>query len=163
VPVLVARDAPISQLNPNSIGVFTPEVPEVIAAVVPEDDRPIPIVVEEEAPEIVVMAVRPAWVRVRGADGTVLFEKILNAGEEYVLPATEEVPTLRAGMSGSVYFKLNGDIYGPAGEGSSVARDLPLAMDTLKEDYEVADLDGDPELARIVALAAASDVVVDTE
>lgn len=163
VPVMVARDAPISQLNPDSIGVFTPEVPEVIAAVVPEEDRPIPIVVEEEAPEIVVMAVRPAWVRVRGADGTVLFEKILNAGEEYVLPATEEVPTLRAGMSGSVYFKLNGDIYGPAGEGSSVARDLPLAMDTLKEDYEVADLDGDPELARIVALAAASDVVVDTE
>lgn len=163
VPVLVARDAPISQLNPDSIGVFTPEVPELVAAVVPEEDRPVPIVVEDAPPEIVVMAVRPAWVRVRGADGTVLFEKILNAGEEYVLPATEEAPTLRAGMSGSVYFKLNGDIYGPAGEGSSVARDLPLAMDTLKEDFEVADLDGDPELARIVALAAAADVVVEEE
>ncbi|MBO9402054.1 RodZ domain-containing protein [Shimia sp. R9_3] len=163
VPVLVARDAPISQLNPDNIGVFTPEVPELVAAVVPEEDRPIPIVVEEEAPEIVVMAVRPAWVRVRGADGTVLFEKILNAGEEYVLPATEEAPILRAGMSGSVYFKLNGEIYGPAGEGTSVARDLPLAMDALKEGYQVADLDDDPELARIVALAAATDVVVGEE
>ncbi|MDA5555343.1 helix-turn-helix domain-containing protein [Shimia sp. MMG029] len=160
VPVLVARDAPISQLNPDNVGVFTPEIPAVIAAVVPEEERPIPIVVEDAPPEIVVMAVRPAWVRVRSADGSILFEKILNAGEEYVLPATEEAPILRAGMSGSVYFKLNGEFYGPAGEGTSVARDLPLAMDTLKEDFAVADLNGDPELARIVALAeAATDAV----
>ena len=38
----------------------------------------------EEAPEVVLIAVRPAWVRVRSADGSVLFEKILDAGEEYV-------------------------------------------------------------------------------
>ncbi|MEC8195494.1 MAG: RodZ domain-containing protein [Pseudomonadota bacterium] len=164
VPVLVARDAPISQLNPNTFGVFTPELPAAVAVVTPEADQlPVPKVVEDDAPEMVVMAVRPAWVRVRAADGSVLFEKILDAGEEYVLPATEEAPTLRAGMSGSVYFKVNGELYGPAGEGTGTVRDLALATDAVKENFAVADLNDDPELARIVALAAAQNVVVADE
>ncbi len=164
VPVLVARDAPISQLNPNTFGVFTPELPAAVAVVTPgEDQLPVPKVVEDDAPELVLMAVRPAWVRVRAADGSVLFEKILDAGEEYVLPATEEAPTLRAGMSGSVYFKVNGELYGPAGEGTGTVRDLALATDAVKENFAVADLNDDPELARIVALAAAQNVVVADE
>jgi cytoskeletal protein RodZ len=164
VPVLVARDAPISQLNPNTFGVFTPELPAAVAVVAPEEDQlPVPKVVEDEAPEFVLMAVRPAWVRVRAADGSVLFEKILDAGEEYILPATEEAPTLRAGMSGSVYFKVNGELYGPAGEGTGTVRDLALATDAVKENFAVADLNDDPELARIVALAAAQNVVVADE
>lgn len=164
VPVLVARDAPISQLNPNNIGVFTPEIPAAVAMATPAEDKlPVPKVVEDDAPELVLMAVRPAWVRVRAADGSVLFEKILDAGEEYVLPATEEPPTLRAGMSGSVYFKVNGELYGPAGEGTGTVRNLALATDSLKESFAVADLNGDPELAKIVALAAAQNVVVADE
>ena len=163
VPVLVARDAPISQLNPDSIGVFTPEIPEVVALAPIEAALPVPKVVEDDAPELALMAIRPAWVRVRAADGSVLFEKILDAGEEYILPATEEAPTLRAGMSGSVYFKVNGELYGPAGEGTGTVRDLQLATDSLKENFDVADMNGDPELARIVALAAAQNVVVADE
>jgi len=164
VPILVARDAPISQLNPNTFGVFTPELPAAVAVVTPgEDQLPVPKVVEDDAPELVLMAVRPAWVRVRAADGSVLFEKILDAGEEYILPATEEAPTLRAGMSGSVYFKVNGELYGPAGEGTGTVRDLALATDAVKENFAVADLNDDPELARIVALAAAQNVVVADE
>lgn len=160
VPVLVARDAPISQLDPDSIGVFTPEAPR-LAMVQPQPETPaVPKVVADDAPELVLMAVRPAWVRVRAADGTVLFEKILDAGEEYVLPATEEPPTLQAGMSGSIYFKLNGTLHGPAGEGTNTVRNLALATESLKENYALADLEGDPELARIVALAAAESVVV---
>ncbi len=161
VPVLISRDAPISQLDPDRMGVFTPEPPQFAAVQAPVDSlAQAPKVVEDAAPEIVVMAVRPAWVRVRAADGSVLFEKILDAGEEYVLPATEEPPTLRAGMSGSLYFKLNGELFGPAGEGSNTVRDLALDMDALREGYDVADLDGDPELARIVALAVADSVVI---
>nr|WP_132859764.1 helix-turn-helix domain-containing protein [Shimia isoporae] len=163
VPVLVARDAPISQLSPDNLGLFTPDTP-LFAEAAPElGDLPVPKVIEDGAPEVVIMAVRPAWVRVRSSEGTVLFEKILDAGEEYVLPATEEAPTLRAGMSGSVYFKLNGEIYGPAGEGTGTVRDLALDVNGLRDGFEVADLDSDPELARIVALAAAQNVVVEDE
>jgi cytoskeletal protein RodZ len=164
VPVLVARDAPISQLNPNNVGVFTPELPTAVAMTSPVTDTlPVPKVVEDAAPELVLMVVRPAWVRVRAADGSVLFEKILDAGEEYVLPATEEPPTLRAGMSGSVYFKVNGELYGPAGEGTGTVRNLALATDALKASFAVADLNDDPELAKIVALAAAQNVVISDE
>ncbi|MGR3711537.1 MAG: helix-turn-helix domain-containing protein [Shimia sp.] len=163
VPVLIARDAPISQLSPDTLGLFTPEVSVFAAAEPTTGDLPVPKVIEDSAPEVVLMAVRPAWVRVRSAEGTVLFEKILDAGEEYVLPATEEAPTLRAGMSGSVYFKLNGEIYGPAGTGTGTVRDLKLATNDLRDAFEVADLASDPELARIVALAAASNVVIDDE
>ncbi len=163
VPVLVARDAPISQLNPNTVGSFTPAPPSLVVAEAEMQGPPVPQVVEAMAPDVVLMAVRPAWVRVRGADGTVLFEKILDAGEEYVLPATEEAPTLRAGMSGSVYFKIKGKLYGPAGEGTSVARDLQLSMDFINENFALADVDGDPELARIIALAAADTVIAPEE
>ena len=66
-------------------------------------------------------------------------------------------------MSGSVYFKVNGELYGPAGEGTGTVRHLALATDSVKESFAVADLNGDPELAKIVALAAAQNVVVADE
>lgn len=159
VPVLVARDAPISTLNPGAMGSFTPEMeaPVTMAEVAP-DALAVPQVVEDDAREVKLVAVRPAWVRVRAADGSVIFEKILDAGEEYTLPATEEPPTLRAGMSGSVYFRVNGEIYGPAGEGTGTVRDVALDMNSLTQTFAVADLGTDAALAEYVAVAAAQGV-----
>ncbi len=165
VPVLVARDAPISTLDPATIGSFARErvidVPPAstmtaeIAA--PEGAPPltVPQVVEETPPKVALFAVRPAWVRVRAADGSVIFEKILDAGEEYVLPQTEEPPTLRAGMSGSLYFDVNGELYGPAGSGTNTAKNIALSEELIRERFQVADLKQDPEAAKIVALAQA--------
>lgn len=160
LPVLVARDAPISTLSPDTMGTFAapePEAPMALAGIVPETPT-VPQVVEDNARELRLVAVRPAWVRVRAVDGSVIFEKILDAGEEYILPETEEPPTLRAGMSGSVYFKVNGQIYGPAGEGTGTVRDVALDMNHLTENYNVADLDDDSALADYVAVAAAQGV-----
>lgn len=162
VPVLVARDAPISTLNPQSIGTFTPEPSTVEVAEFVEPTPPVvPQVLEEADPEVVMFAVRPAWVRVRSADGSILFEKTLNAGEEFIVPKTELTPTLQAGMSGSIYFKLNGEIRGPAGKGSSVVRNLPIGIDAVQDNFAVADLSGDQALADIVAVAAAQTVQAD--
>jgi hypothetical protein len=109
---------------------------------------------------------RPAWVRVRAADGTVLLEKIMEEGERFVLPDSDVPPTLRAGNSGSVFFAVNGETYGPAGPGTSVAKDVVLSADALSEAYQVADLSADPELARLAELviapvAPSSDVLTD--
>lgn len=156
VPVMVARDAPISTLDPSATGLFTQDVPFVTAEAEAELDRAIPQVLANDAPELTLMAVRPAWVRVRAADGSILLEKILNAGEEFTLPTTEEPPVLTAGMSGSVYFKLNGALYGPAGQGADRVGDLAMDIDHLQATYDLADLGGDPELARIVAEADAA-------
>jgi hypothetical protein len=156
VPVMVARDGPISTLQPGALGalVDAPEAPETVAAAnrsAPQEPSSPVQVVAETAPELVLFAVRPAWVRVTAAEGTVLLEKILDAGERYVLPPTEEPPLLRTGYAGAVYFAVNGTAYGPAGEGAAVIKNIALGPDELKAAFQLADLTQNPELASLVA------------
>ena len=73
-----------------------------------------------DAPQVEILAARPAWVRVSAADGTVILEKTLDAGERFALPKTEQPPKLRTGNSGAVYFAVNGQTYGPAAPGAQV-------------------------------------------
>lgn len=164
VPVLVARDGPIATLDPSKVGVLAPPPPpveqEYTATAYEEQPSLAPIdqpvqVVAADVPEVVLFAVRPSWVRVKSVDGSVLFEKILDPGEEYVLPKSEEPPLLRAGNAGSVYFKVNGETFGPAGDGPSVVKDVALGPDQLKTAYTVADLTKDSDLARFVNVAKA--------
>jgi hypothetical protein len=119
-PLLVKRDGPISGLDPNTMGSFVEKPPAqtLVESVALVDIMPVevPKVVEAPLPELVLFAIRPAWVRIRSVDGDVIFEKILDAGEEYTLPQTEAAPTLRAGMSGSLYFKIDEKIFGPIGQ-----------------------------------------------
>ena len=168
VPVLVARDAPISTLDPRSVGALASPVPpvqeQVAGRLVPAspeetpDLTPLPVqVTAEDVPEVVLFAVRPSWVRVRAADGTVIFEKILDAGEEFEIPATEEPPTLRAGNAGSVYFAVNGQTFGPAGEGASVVSEVTLAPTALADRFALADPDADIDLARFAAVTEVRD------
>ncbi|MFC7704958.1 helix-turn-helix domain-containing protein [Plastorhodobacter daqingensis] len=150
VPVLVARDGPIAAIDPRR----TTE-PEQLAAVLDEPEPELVRVVEEAPPELAILAIRPAWVRVQAADGTILLERILDAGERYVVPAMEEPPVLRAGNSGSVFFAVNGETYGPAAPGANVARNVVLSPEALTERFALADVEADPELARFIAVAEA--------
>jgi hypothetical protein len=177
VPVLNARDGPISAIDPNSVGTLAPRaderfvasgsplpsdpfstVPNVakLSGLNPEALLPPPVqVVEEAAPSVTLLAVRPSWVRVQAADGTVIFEKILNAGEQFEVPLTEEPPILRAGNAGSLYFAVSGETYGPAGGGPEVIKNVALSPDALTERYQVANAEADNDLARFVAVAQA--------
>ncbi|MFC2969834.1 helix-turn-helix domain-containing protein [Acidimangrovimonas pyrenivorans] len=181
VPVMVSRDGPIASIKPGSLGALSsapeesgitmaaaaPEpAPQAAAApaVAPAADQaqtqaraePGQVkVVADAAPSVQIFAVRPAWVRVRAADGTVLFEKILDAGEHYTVPQTEEPATLRAGNSGSVYFTVNGKTYGPAAPGAHVVKKLALTAGNLTDKYALADPKADPALASYVAVAQA--------
>ena len=160
-PVLVARDGPISTLDPSAMGAFVvtePKVEPLIVAAQSADLEAVqtvdvPIVLEEPLPELALFAVRPAWVRIRSGDGDVIFEKILDAGEEYTLPQTEVAAVLRAGMSGSIYFKVNGQLYGPAGQKTSTIKNVSLSISAVTERYAKADVTIDPVLARVLALA----------
>jgi hypothetical protein len=100
------------------------------------------------------VAVRSAWVRVNAADGSVIFEGIMEAGDRYAVPATEDPALLRVGESGSVYFAVNGQHYGPVGPRGTVTSNVELSVDHLTATYSVADLETDTDLARTVAEAS---------
>jgi hypothetical protein len=126
---------------------FGPPLPEQAAAA---------ITVAPDAPALELLAARPAWVRVTSADGTVLLEKIMDAGERFTLPALEEPPLLRTGNSGAVYFAVNGQTYGPAAPGPQVVKNIKLSPDDVTGSFALADLNADPELAQIVSVAQAA-------
>ncbi len=157
VPVLIARDGPISTLSPAEIGTLTEFVPlrgddgiaGDVAVLAPENTAP--QVVEAATAGVQMIAVRASWVRVRAADGSVIFEGIMNAGDSYDVPLTEEPPTLHAGASGSIYFVMNGKHYGPAGERGSVIKGLSLDGEMLQDAFQLADIEQDQDLQSFVA------------
>ncbi len=179
VPVLVARDAPISTLDPASSGAFAgagqaPALPSLdtdsavqqalasllaeangveLAEAQPVAENPLaqPKVLEDGAPGVMVVAVRPAWVRVKSADGSTLFEGTMNAGDTYPVPQLAEAPNILVGESGAIYFAMNGQTYGPAGTRGQVTNNLALSVDALTARYQVADATRDVDLGRVVA------------
>jgi len=184
VPVLVSRDAPISTLDPDTVGVFAaPEGPSMPQGVFPlqgpslpqidrtdaialalaeaqgvagqdgagQGDSTLPQVVEKLGPGVTIVAARPSWVRVRSADGTTVFEGIMEGGDTYAVAQTQDPHTIRVGESGAIYFAVDGQTYGPAGARGSVTSNLVLAADSLTGTYQMADIDADGDLARVVA------------
>lgn len=164
VPVLTSRDGPIAAIDPKTQTAPPVEAvaPSALAAVDPAlappvdgDAQPVQVMAEAK-PGVELIAVRAAWVRVQAKDGTVLFEKTLNAGERWSVPNLEEAPVLRAGNSGSVYFAVNGQTYGPAAKGAKVVKNVALSPEAVTDKYALADLEGDPALAAIVNVAQAA-------
>ncbi len=160
VPVLTARDGPIAAINPRVSGLVAEATPLITADVVVPDTGGSVQVVAAAKPGVEVLAVRPSWVRISAADGTVLFEKILDAGERYAVPPLQEAAQLRSGNSGSIYFVVNGQTFGPAAPGAQVVKGVSLASDALTTSYKLADLTGDADLAQYVTVADASVPVV---
>lgn len=180
VPVLVSRDGPISTVDPSEVGAFaqmqprpeTDDVAAVVAGVVGDAAEGAPAtelamgdavtpmvqVTNGPVPELQLVAVRPAWVRVNGPDGSVLFEGILDAGDRFDVPVTEEPPILRVGESGALYFAVNGVPHGPVGPSGTVTSNVELSPGAITETWAVADLTQDAALAEIVNVADASGV-----
>jgi hypothetical protein len=154
VPVLVSRDGPIAAIDPR-LGDRRDganQTAQAIDGAIAEANADVQVVAAD-APMLELLAVRPSWVRVQSADGTVLFEKVLDAGERYAVPAMETAPVLRAGNSGSVYFSVQGQTYGPAAPGAQVVKNVILSPEALTETYALADLNGDEDLQRFVNVA----------
>ncbi|WP_349037300.1 RodZ domain-containing protein [Pseudotabrizicola sp. 4114] len=160
VPVLTSRDGPIAGINPRlAVASATPgAVDAAVAEALASEDQAVQVMAQAQ-PGVELLAVRPSWVRVSSADGTVLFEKILDAGERWSVPKLEEPPVLRAGNSGSVYFAVNGQTYGPAAPGAQVVKNVALSPEALTEKFALADLNRDADLAAIVSVADASQVL----
>ncbi|WP_323040967.1 helix-turn-helix domain-containing protein [Gemmobacter sp.] len=156
MPQMVSRDGPIAAILPER-----PDTDSAVAAALAQPEEQPVRVLAEAAPAVEIMAAQPSWVRVRAADGTVLFEKILDAGETYVVPQSEAPPTLRAGNSSSVYFIVKGQAFGPAAPGAQVVSNVALSPEALSEKYALVDLGQKPEVARLVQVAQARHLETD--
>lgn len=148
VPVLTSRDGPIAAINPRDAGALAGDVTDAVDQALNEalgGESAVQVVAEAQ-PGVEILAVRPSWVQVKSADGTVLFEKTLDAGERWAVPQLEEAPLLRAGNSGSVYFAVNGRAYGPAAPGAQVVKNIELSSEALAENFALADCSVDSDL-----------------
>lgn len=154
IPVVQPRDGPIFAINPDL---------EVAAIEVVEDG----LLLEEEVaavkegsprvsetpyvPSVSIVAVQEAWVRVYQENGTILFEKILSAGEQYSLPSDAPTAYLRAGNATAVYLMVDDAAFGPISSKGAVVRDIALVPTAIAGNMsEVAD----PSVALQVAAEA---------
>jgi cytoskeletal protein RodZ len=149
VPVLVPRDGPIAAIRPQA-----PVAAEAGAAPARGAAADAVQVTEAPPPGVELLAVRPVWVRVSAADGTVLHEKTLDAGERWAVPQMEQAPTVRIGESGALYVVMGSEMRGPAGPAGTVTKALPLAAESLRATLPVADAASDAGLQQAMQAVA---------
>ena len=176
-PILNSRKVSIAMLDVDNYGNFKPK--QTSLNTVSEDKenetdfevmhtvgetkilKPVvPQVSEILPPSIALFVIRDAWVSVKTSDGTRIFEKTMKAGDEFILPNTESAPKLHAGMSGSIYFVIDGELYGPAGSGTKVIKNISLSKNALIDSYKKADLETDPELIQVATTSKASSFTI---
>ena len=152
----------IGELQPSEIQEDTlePEFPELliaspfVSAPVPEtqpeqspsEESPNAAGLEEEAaaapaeePAVAgfyLVPTEPAWVRItEESSGEVHLERILDTGEQFEIPQVDTPLLMRAGMSGFLYFLVDGEVFGPVGRGAQIVRDVQLDRDAIRASY----------------------------
>jgi cytoskeletal protein RodZ len=169
-PILTPRDAPIATIAPGSRGALASAAPaepeegaqdaiaegvnaalaEALAEAGGQVTPPTPQVLASAPDAVLLVAAGDAWVRVRAADGSTIFERTMAAGDTFEIPASAGPVSVRTGNTGATYFSVAGQTYGPLLEGVQVAtREISPALVT--ETLAVADLSDDSEIARVVA------------
>ena len=113
--------------------------------------RPIVQVTQRLSEEILIFSLKPAYIRVSESDGTILYSKILDPGEYFLVPRSPGLKSLRAGMSGHVYFRINGNVYGPVGDGPNVERKIDISSKSILNKYKPADFSEDIKAKKIIA------------
>jgi len=165
VPVLTARDGPISTLDPSFSNNF--DIQQKLTTLenvnnVSDRNSTEQLlnnnyqeasiqVVQDLPPSIAVLVTENAWVQITGSDGTVIYENIMLPGEEFVLPQLENPPKLRAGMSGYVYFSVNGELFGPVGSGTSVRKNVELSANNIVSNLQTPELSNQKLIAELIS------------
>lgn len=154
IPVVQPRDGPIFAINPDLASaedVLVEDellIEDEVAAVKEGSPR---VSETPHIPSVSIVAVQEAWVRVYQDNGTIIFEKILEAGEHYLLPSDAPTAFLRAGNATSVYLMVDDEAYGPISNKGAVVRDIALLPTAIEGNMnEVAD----PSIALQVAAEA---------
>ena len=151
-PLLEPRDGPISGIDPKMLGTFGAVNSSMSQNVSLKDSKSNLIISSIEQPKkltalqlikagpdkVQLLTSEGVWVRIKDTEGTTLYEQIMNAGSPFDVPTTEIAPFIdRAGNSGSLFFVINGKLYGPAGEKSSTVKDISLSSKNIIDSYDL--------------------------
>jgi hypothetical protein len=153
VPVVVPRDGPIANIDPDQRGAFVAQEPPMVTAAVdesvediladivgaafePEPEAPLQVV--ENLPAAVqLVSSQGVWLRVKDSEGSIIFERIMDAGTPYEVPLNDAPAVIeRAGNASALFFLVNGALYGPAGGSGRVAKNIELSAENLSQSFE---------------------------
>jgi cytoskeleton protein RodZ len=122
---------------PGATSAPVPPPPQARPIAAPAPVPPPPQAPERTASEgararVVITAQAESWVQVRDAAGTIVFMRILKAGEAYAVPNRRGL-FLTTGNAGSIEVKVDGKPIPSLGRVGSVRRDLSLDAESLLE------------------------------
>ena len=111
------------------------------AALQPSNNNFFPAPVVRTAPRIPtvkLLAMTPAWVRIKNEFGDVIFEKILEQGETFLIEKALFTGELRAGNAQNVYFVVDDKVHGPLSKEVSVVKKISLDPESIKSKFLVS-------------------------
>ena len=152
VPVVVPRDGPIANIDPDQRGAFVAQeqtmvttfvdesIDDILADIVspaPELESKAALQVVESFPALVqLVSSQGVWLRVKDAEGSIIFERIMDARTPYEVPLNDPPAVIeRAGNASALFFLVNGALYGPAGGTGRVAKNIELSGENLTKSY----------------------------
>jgi cytoskeletal protein RodZ len=86
-------------------------------------------------PEVKLLAMTPAWVRLKNETGDIIFEKILQKRETYTINKDLFKGLLRAGNAQNVYFLINEQAFGPLSLDKSVVKNVLLDPQSIQASF----------------------------
>ena len=87
-----------------------------------------------------IFATNPSWIRINDKDSTVVFEKILKAGDVLEIKDNWFNGTLRAGNAKDLFFLLNGVTYGPVSDSRKVIKNFKIDAQNIFQSLKINDL-----------------------
>jgi hypothetical protein len=154
VPVVVPRDGPIANIDPAQRGAFAAQEPPMVTSFVDESIEDILAGLVSPAPEpepkaafqvvesfpapVQLVSSQGVWLRVKDAEGSIIFERIMDARTPYKVPLNDPPAVIeRAGNASALFFLVNGALYGPAGASGRVAKNIELSAENVMQTYEI--------------------------
>ena len=98
------------------------------------------IAVDKVRTSINIFATKPSWIRINDKGSSVVFEKILKAGEGLEIKDNWFDGTLRAGNAKDLFFLLNGVTYGPVSDSRKVIKNFKIDAQNIFKSLKINDL-----------------------
>ena len=98
------------------------------------------IAVNKVKTSINIFATNPSWIRINDKGSSIVFEKILKAGEVIEIKDNWFDGTLRAGNAKDLFFLLNGVTYGPVSDSRKVIKNFKIDAQNIFKSLKINDL-----------------------